>query len=245
MGALPVVGQGIEAAKGIFGSAQSQNSTGHQQTVFRPGDETALRSQVGNVQNQARAFSQLLANLQQQAAGPLPQLQQNAGLNTNFVKPEFSNQLDALSKALVSQGQQANQAQLQGQQQQIARQFSNNPVLAKILGNQAAAGGQLANNPLQFQAMQGQDQRTAGRADAQNQAISLVNNALLQGANFANQAMLGQYGLGQQQRAEQAGYGGQQLQVQQGLAALLQELGKQFATTHMQQNSRGRSGGLF
>lgn len=233
----------------VIGSNKKQNQTQTSGINFAPGDEAALRSQQGDLRAQIGAHQSFLGGLQNKALNAAPQLQTNAGLNTNYVQPQFQNGLDANSRALLSQQVQSQQNQLGAQQRQIGQQFRNNPVLAKILGSQAQSQAQLAQNPLAFQVQQGQDLRALQRAEGTNQALNQLNQALLSGGQFQNQALGQQFGLGQAARGEAAGFGQQSIagsqQVFQNLNDLARLFGQQYGTGQTQSESKGILGQLF
>jgi hypothetical protein len=188
-----------------------------------------LQQQVGQIGGQAGA-----------AAG---QIQTNFGqfaptLDTQFQRPEFSQQLDPLAQRLATQGTQGLQQQAQARQQNIANQFRGNPGASRILQQQVGATSALQANPLLFQAAQQQQGREAQQFQLQSQAQQLSNQALQQqqaeAARFQgmqNQAVAGQFQLGQQFP----------LQAQQ---SLLQALAAQAQLTGTKRTS-GRSGGIF
>ena len=152
-------------------------------------------------------------------SGNVPNLNQYAtGLNTEFAGPNFSTDLDATSKNLISQQNQQAANQLAGQRTQIAQQFgASNPGLAQVLQSQAGAQSALANNGNAFQAQLAQQARQAQVYQLSQQAQAQTNQARLaqsqnnsglaaQQANFGfnaqnasnaalmNQAQLGQVG---------------------------------------------------
>lgn len=195
---------------GIFGRKKTIK-TG--EDVRRGFDLGGLRPAL----EQAQAAFQQQAGAQQGILGQLQQQAQQQG--QNVLGQLQGGQLDPQSQALISQEQQRRAQAQQGQQARIQQQFGGDPRLARLLGQQSATQSQLAQNPLAFQAQQGQQQR-----------------------------LLGQLQAGQAGRGEVAGLGaqglGQQAGLLQSLSALAPILGQQIATT-AGRFERKREGGLF
>lgn len=225
----------------LFGKKESQQQQQTNQTIFRPQDQARLEDQTARYQGQANQVADLFANLSNRALNN--NLQTNAGLNTQFSRPQFGPNLDPTSQALMAQEFQNRGNQLQTQQNQIAQQFRNNPALAQILQAQAGSQAQLANNPLAFQAMNAQGARQIEQANFLNQVQGLENQAKLAGAEFGNQARLGN--LQNLVAAGNFGQGG--LQAQGGVYDMLRSFAQGNAQTTgtgaTQAGSRGLMGG--
>lgn len=142
-------------------------------------------------------------------------------LNTNFAPTNFPTTLDAFSKNLVSQGQGQLASQTAAQQANIANNFRGNPGAAQVLQSQAGMQGNLAQNPLMFQAAQQQQAREAQNYELNQRAQGLSNEALLQQGQ-ANQNGLGldNAALSQLLQIKNAG-----LDSQQNLLSVLGSLG--------------------
>lgn len=161
----------------------------------------ALRQQIdtwnGYTQNEVGVANQAARDA---ASGYQTNFLQHAPtLNTQFAPPKFSDQLDAFSQNLVSQGSQDAASRLAAQQRQIGQQFGgSNPALAQILQAQAGVQSQLGQNPAIFQAGLAQRAREGQEYQLGQQAQSLSNQAQLAQTNArANLQNLGNQALSQ------------------------------------------------
>lgn len=133
-------------------------------------------------------------------------------LNTNFSAAPGG--LDDFSKGLVSQGTQAINGQVAGQQASIRNQFGASPI-ANVLSRQAAMTGKLQTNPLLFQAGANQIDRVNNAQTLSNNAKVSQQEASTNGANAGNNAVAQQFSLS----AVPAQAYGNLLQTLQGLAS--------------------------
>lgn len=243
----------------LFGKTNTTNTTGTTtaQQILRPEDIAAIRAQQNAQQQQTQQFQNLLQTLQQASLRP------QQGLNTQFAgpaqiqafNPQFSQGLDPMSQALISQGAQALAQQAATQRGAVARQFGGSqPEVARILQSQIAAQSALQQNPLAFQAVQQQTARELGQQGLGLQAAQANNQAQLQqaaqGALFqqaANQAILQQQEAQTAQRNEAANLGSAGLNAGQSLLSTLTVLANLFGQQQTTQNqeTKQKSGGLL
>lgn len=237
------LGSGLGGLGGFLGSAKGQPmETGTAAGIrLLPNVQSALFSGFGGLQNQAQLNQALAQQLQSQALGSAPSLQQQFSQlqGVQAFQPGQAG-LDVLGRGLVSQGTQALQQQALAQQRALQRQFGGQPGIAQALGRQAAGQARLQANPLLFQAAQGAAER--GQQGFQNVLGLAQQQAGLQ--QLANQAALQQQQAGQAARQEGIGLGQgalQSLLASQQAAQQLGELtGERFTTKNIE-----RKGGLF
>jgi len=101
---------------------------------------------------------------------------------------------DEVTRALLSQANQALGQQTGAQQQQIAQAFRGQPGVSQVLQQQAAMRSRLQANPLLFSAMQQQGQREAQQMQMRNAALLQqlgAYQAPIQSAVQAFQPLLG------------------------------------------------------
>jgi len=196
----------------LAGQSLSERTTGTTtaSTTFRPEDEAALRQQQARVGQNIAEFQDLTKRLGAQAAGGVSTLDA-------IRAPQFSTDLDTMSKNVLARGKQNILGGTAAQQGQIARRFAGQQGVSKALQTRAGIQGALAANPLLADVQRAQ----AGRELGQQQLI-------LAGQEAANRAKIQQQQLGAAARQEQAGFGRAGLQAEQQLLAALSQLAQQF-----------------
>lgn len=141
-------------------------------------------------------------------------------LNTEFAGPQFTNQLDAFSNQIVAQGQDQNAQKLAAQQAQIGRMLgARSPQVAQILQQQAAANGQMGQNPMLFQAATAQRAREGQEFQLGQQSQALTNASRL-AQTQSNADLLGMQNAALGQRATLSAV---PASLQQNLLAILSQ----------------------
>ena len=240
-------------------SAKNQTTNQVSQTTFRPEDQAAILNQQRVYNDWVNGYQRLgnnSANMSEANQVNLGTGFRGAGLNTEFQGFQGSQGLDTTSKNLISSELGNRQAAQQRQQQNIMQQFAGrNPGLARVLQAQNAAQGQLANNPLAFQAFQQQGGREMQAYGLNQQAQLNTNQARLaqqeqanQALGMGNQAQLqqqqGNLGALQQAFGQRQGLLGNQQSLMQALGQLAQGYGTNISNTSQQQNQDATQGAL-